>query len=305
MQLSSGTRQDSFEGGKFQGLSFVAYLKAAANNTDIDSSDIDLSKINISCELHGRGEKLVLFSDSLLTLVAATGYLKPQFEFTGVAGNDGSFEIVAKDTSVKEECYIPYSITLPSVINVGPGQKIVYQVTINAPFSADIDTTASTFEVNPIEGIGEEIGVPVITSKAISQGDNRIVENLGNDIVNCLFLNVDKTTNLETARVVTSAALSSQLLTYNDTYKELLIKRLDLFANYTDANKRKQSFMLYTGEPNDNFKVDVSLVASNVNTSKCFLVWTSYKYYAQEVRKSIQTLDQRQVNKMSRIGVRR
>lgn len=239
----------------------------------LDPSVVNLACINAALKLTRGGDTTTNFQGSILPLSLASGYYDSTF-------NNGrwlTFEELTKPSPTqKHEVLINLPVTLPCPINLREEDRLnlFLDVTNNAFDLSLIDPALTVVKVKVLSAVGVAIGIPQIHVENIGYGHtlDDIPLNKGNKRV--VFLNMDKTTCLETDSILklvnqTSDKRQGDHLNHTD----LVSLRQRQFQNFDDANDRAQSFILVDGEgEHDSLNLHLEYKTANVAQGKNYIV---------------------------------
>ncbi|MDN4163964.1 hypothetical protein QWY31_00545 [Cytophagales bacterium LB-30] len=275
LKLSSGT---------VAGFSVVAFLEQTAVNTPFAADQLDLSELNLKCVLKRNGVQETLFQDIAVPLVAISNY--DRSGFVHLASDTVHYKtILAHGIATKAQAIVPFVIDLGGVLNLKGGDELIFMVQPkNGVFAAAINSSTSFFEFDVIRGIGVESYIPYIKTESITAGKGQDTFSIGDNVKQIMFVNADKTGVLDADQVIQNFDLSSDKLSFSDTYRQLQAKRDASFATKEQSDARRQTFLLFEDEQDiDQVNIELQFVGANVNTSKNWIVYRSFRTNAEKV----------------------
>lgn len=293
-------------GVKIKGIILSLFILAAANNTALTKSDIDLEKVFCKLELKRGKQNFVLAEDNLRVLACESGFHDSTFTHASInmggLGNTGDILIV-KDTSVKEQQVYTVTINFPT-IDLSSNDQLIFNCRTNTGLlSANLDTNSSFIEFEYIYSTDVELGTPYIETQAISPGESKKRFSLGDNVHSITFINLDKTSIISADQVLNNVSINAQGFSSNENYFELLCKRNDTFETRENSKGRSQSFELYNGEEIDNVTLDLQFVSTNVINGKCFVVVRRTYKDARLITLAQHSQDKKAHKMLSKVGV--
>jgi hypothetical protein len=258
------------------GFSFKTLLTANAVNVAALKSTVDLSLINVKATLHRMKGQFPLFNDLLLPLLLESAQNTEHFKLIH-PGYTFFFPVQTQTAGLPGIGLIPGIIDLGGCINLEGDDRIVLEAYYPlSAVSGTGSTTATTLDMDFIEGIGVEALTPKIQSMTIQQGQTRLQASLGDNITKVTFVNIDQTAEGVATMPITSAMLSSDKLNYSDNNYEVINKNLFNKKWTTNDNLGLMMQVIelapYQGVPYQKLNIDLSLDASLINNGKNFIV---------------------------------
>jgi hypothetical protein len=275
-----------FRGKDISGLTLNAYLVHTTANTAFTGQPILWDQVNVSMVLKRNGQSFVIFDDAVLPLAADSNFTSGSFEQVMAIGTVALPKLVAAASGVKEILLMTAKIKLHDVINLRGDDEIVVEVTpASSGAGTGVDTTVSEIQWDIEEGIGNGISIPCIKAETLKQNESNTPITLGDNIVQCTFINNDKSGITSANQVLSSAIFSSDKLNRTDKYEELIAKRDALFVSQAESAKRHQCFLIvsvpiekYTGADVrlNRANLRLQLISTNVNAGKNWIVKRSF-----------------------------
>lgn len=274
----SGTNSEyTISSGKVGAIDFTHRLTHGTANTALTNDDVDQYKIHIRVSMWIKDEERDVIIDRMPLKVAAmaTGFLNASFEYNQVSGT--ALDVLkAAAAGVYEIGSWGVRVFLGRVVQLGNGVdlKVEYFVD-NEPLAADIDTDI-TDTYTEIREVVVENGVhdslPTWKAFRIDTNDESWGEAIPDGAEVIMFINLDKTGILTASAPIVEAIVTGDGYKEKYSYPRLLSLRNDQFTSSTIANKRNQSFQFYKGAPLRNAKLDMTLLGSNINANKNYVV---------------------------------
>jgi hypothetical protein len=262
------------------GFALTVNQVGATDNVPITDPGFDPEKITIDAVIYrANGYKLNLLPNQPLYVHALqSAFKKSNFQqvYKAHSGYD-ALVLLAAGASNKENSVHPYYIDFEGNITVRGDEYIEVNINVNSDSAHSTVSTADSSIIfktipavsNPLGDVYTEI-YPIVTTEP------NPVFDLGDNVTEIAFINLDKTNHLAASRVVTNVRLDSDRTKLDLSYDELLNMRQQQFELHTSANERDQSFMIVDGVELDNVKVQLKLNLSNVTAGKNFLCVRKY-----------------------------
>lgn len=275
------------------GLRFNNTLIGAAADTAITTPSVDWSKINAEITLTQDGVEHTIYNGKLQPVLIAASLLKSDYAmFQGISGNHANIVTLADASGVKEISSNGGNFFFGDIINLKGGDKIEVVITMDSDcYHATADSSVSFLTVEPVEGIGKQTTIPQWRVKPITDNDSNPKWDLGDNVTLVAIVNTDKTSILSADAVVDRVTLLSDKLEFKKLNSDMLLDRIALHSSITDANDRKQSFLLHStdngGKELDKCSIELDVDTAEVVASKNFLVWRRFTTN-QEIAKRYQ-----------------
>ena len=293
-----GQGSDTVEGKNFDfgGVLVVVKAQHTTNNTTIVAGDFDFSKTKVKAVLVRDGVDIPIFSDLITILHSETNFENSGFQLPIV-------QSVAKGASTKEIALITLSIELHSAINVRGEDKLLLDISLdNGTLGANIDAANTITRVQLLDIEGDEIGIPVIDTRAITGG--QVSFNVSGDDVNGVaFINTDKTSALLSDKVIDSVSINTAELRNNINYDQLVGLRTLDFETAATAAARNQNFRVLGKGDHDNCQVDINFNSVNVTSAKNWVVVRRTIMNKKSVQLGVTRAAERTERKLVKAGV--
>lgn len=307
MNVSSG-RQKTFKvsGKKITGFSVNAFIKHGTTNTDLANSDFLPENVNISIYLMRNGKRIgILPTANLKVLNLDSNYYNAGWEKSCAnMAAAAATVLVEKGVGIYEQWLYELGIKLQNPIDCSENDEIGVEINFqSSAVSANVSTADSYLDIVEItDQWGYEFSTPQIDQEAIVASEAKFEKSYAN-LQDLKYINTDKTDLLTASAPINQSALSSKMLSYTDTYNEMLAKRMLAFPTKAISDARLQSFDLYEGDTTPSATLVLTLTSSNINANKNFLVSrtaiTSQRLYTlAEARKA-----KHEMNKARRNGI--
>lgn len=280
-QGESNTQE--IKGRTIEKFGFKIVGKKTAVNTAVANTDFDLQQIMVKGTLYRDGRSHVLFNDSLLVLAMESAFNKAAWDYVRVASTTNTKLVVAA-AGVSEVAMLLTEVDLGSPVNLSGSDTFTLEVNIsNRLYATTMDTSGSFVEFDANEAVGLEYVLPYIQTKAIQGGESRLTLNMGDNVQRVVMINTDKTGVTESVELVSQFGVMTDRYTKNDNYREMLSMRVDAFPTVDIADTRDQSFELLNGKEFDKVQLDLTLVPTNINAGKNYIVTRSFTSSAHQV----------------------
>jgi hypothetical protein len=285
------TRSQQVTNSTINGFYVSVLLLATAVNTLIKRTsygtglDFDASQVMVKATLKRDGKVYNLFNNNLGILgqynsllsggknwLLGTDYIRPA--------------VAAKHKNVRT-----LFLSLGNHINLKGTDEIDIECTIgrNSFQETTLDTSACYIDIKPAYSIGKQTGIYTIFSETIQAGTTSDTFNLGDNVVKMALMNFEDTD--ETQQIVSNVSIGSDRFDQSFALPDLITRNLLAYGkqsynkgydrasgattdSYTPAYP--QSFILLNDEEIDRATVDLTFDGSKVNSSKNFLVYTSF-----------------------------
>lgn len=278
VQLKSGEKKRmELSGIDVTGFTFNAYAVGTTANSAIVQGDVNIDEVTVSATLYQNGQETTLFSGQLLPLVLESSFAESEWSNADYLGTTTPHTLLAHASGVKPIELHTFGIDLGGIINLRGKDKILLEVRVNNnAFSGKADTSLSYFDIDTIEGIGLQYTIPTIHQISVGNGESTFRHAMGENVTGITFINTDKSGVTEANKVINNVRLFSDRFDINDDYFALLNKRVAQLPTRAQSDARHQSFLLFGGEC-DKARIEFDFNASNVNTSKNYVVYRSYQ----------------------------
>ena len=286
-----------------RGLSVRLVGVHATAATATANTDFDLSKVRIKATLERGKAQYVLCNERLDILAMDSAFDTADFDFVAV-GSTTRIIFLAQTAGVKEVAMIPAEVDFGGHINLRKDDEITVEVFPSAGvFGANLDQTNSRVEVDWKESVGIEQYVPLIRTQFLKPAESDVELSLGDNVATCRIINTDKTAVLEAQAVIDNVSVSTDRFSMTTDYRDLMQKRIKLYPNVVDAQKRLQSFELLEGSDFDNVNIKLKTIAGNVAASKTCIVYRTL--YVDRTIAELADVTQRghAVKRMRKIGI--
>lgn len=268
------TQKETYRSRMMRGISLVAVLLAATAGTAMTGVLVDQTKIKVTAKLYrGADQKpFEIYNEQIRYANAISTFGRPQFLFFQ---NSTKEVLLANTGGVTEKAVLPMFLDFGKTYNLR-GQDCI-EITINTTgcFSdATVSSTTSYLELTSVDSQeGVDDAETVIEAYNIQTGKTSDGWNLGDGITDIMLYNSDKTDILEASAPFTNATVASdQFNAGNQTFGQLLGKRLGMFLTKAESDLRYHSFVLYQGDSLTNVRLDLNLAGANVNASSCYVI---------------------------------
>lgn len=296
------------------GILLNAVIFAAIAGTAISGTAVDTEKIRIKAILRRSGESpKVIYNDLLKYYLLLDSFFKGSFStmFTGLPGADST--LVANAVGVVQKAVHTMFLSFGKTYKLVGSDRIDIEINCTG-WNGDTVDSDSYLEVYPIDDEELDTTESEVIAYNIQANKGAEVINLGNGVTDIAFIVLDKTSILDASAVISSIAITSKQLNMTNVTQNALIGMRQLaFEDVAKATARHQCFMLHTGYPIDEAKLDLSLVAANVNASKVFVVYrkqavtpsTINRGRLHQVQKNVAVLQKAGLPKMAQELVRK
>lgn len=279
--LQNENRPLSVKNQTVKRLNFNVYATAATAGTAVTQPAIDPMKVYVKAVLNqprlGVHEHIVL-DGYLAPYALADNILDSAWYYTYAnATGYAALITVANAVGVKEVSVLPFAIDLPEgIVLKGSDELIITTRVENGAVAASADSALTYVGVVVEEGICNPEGLPVILQKVLDVSQNDFEFAFGDNVKMMAIINLDKTSILDSANILTNVRMMSDRLNYDAQYEEMLTRRLNMYPSANDPNERDQNFVLagpyYGDEEIDDVRLKITVDSSNVTANKNFLV---------------------------------
>lgn len=262
------------------GFAFTVNQIGQTDNVPITDPGFDPEKITVSAKIYrSNGYELELIpSQTLYVLAMASAIKKASFQTT-YKSHSAYDALVLRPAapSTKENSVHPYYLDFEGNITVRGEEYILVTVDVASDaMHSSVSGSDSQITFRSIPAVSNPLGDTFIQVYSIVTDNPNPIFDLGDNVTEITFINLDKTSHLTTQRVLNSVDIDSDRAKIQLSYDELLNLRQQAYNNHSDANERDQSFVLVDGVELDNCKVQLKLNLSNVVAGKNFLVVRKY-----------------------------
>jgi hypothetical protein len=235
-----------------RGVSFTANLIHAVLNTDFVAGDLDWSQIMLKVSLVRKGRAQIIGQDNLRNLCAGTNYFNPVF-LTAKSFMNGLIPTATKGVGAYAQATSQVVFDFGAPINVHEGDELHAEVQcpLQAVVAANVNSNTSSIQMDWVLGVGHEFATPFVRTHTLQAAEQNQNVTMGNDIVEIVLLNFDKSDALLTTSVVVSATLKNNKYTPTWQYQQLLGRKHQTFPTSAEATLRHQSFCIYDNDRSD------------------------------------------------------
>lgn len=254
------------------GFTFLVYLNTLT--AFAAGALIDPNEMRVTGTLRRQGQApLVLFNETLKTMIIMSHLRSNAYLYL-----NGVTRILLNAGAT--DCMLPFRFDLGGPINLIGSDEFELAWVMNTGFFADVSVNAlaSYIEVDETESNEIEYITPITHSQVIEANQTNPTFNLGSNIMTVILRNDDKTSLLQTARVVNSIKFTSDKVNKDDTWSELLCKAISYYSTITEAGARYQNWIVYDGsEDLDRVSLNCSMNSANLTSSNNYVLWRSYE----------------------------
>lgn len=285
VQFGKSDKQE-YSGVNVIGIALNAVIRHTTAATAFAAQAVNWDAVNIKLILERNGQRFDILSDVALPFIQDSGFYDGTYNLNKGHGTPDFVRTVVQAAGVEEEIIVPAVISLHGGVNVGAGDKLKLEITVNSgAAAATVDTAASEIQYDIIEGIVNSPSIPKLSATSVNAGKTSDVVTGGHNVVRMTMINDDQDGVLAADRVVSSLSFSSDKLSFSDTADELQTKRQIQFSDSALSADRGNSFVIVdasqynqTGEDVrlNSAKLNLTLVGANVAASKNWIVTRSY-----------------------------
>jgi len=274
--LYGGTDSITATTGSYRGVSLTTILTNAATNTAFTGDVVDMTNANIRVIWSDGKTEKVIVNDNLRNALACSQIENPAFEY--VIDQTKIISTLAAGVGVKATALRSLVFDFGGVVTVPRGGSIYVEVQVsNGYYTSQCETSTSKLQFDLMEGIGNMDLIPEFRSKIINASVTNPSENLGDNITKLVVVNYDKTSFLTADNVFNTLSIVSDKVKINDTFADLVGRNEEKFTSQTDAQIRKQCWLLHDSDVElDNVVLDGVTNSANVTASKNFILWKTY-----------------------------
>lgn len=257
-----------------RGVELIAVVQHDTLNTGFATHEVDWSNVIVSVVLKRGKRDYVIYKDQATPGILASAFSKTAFKYAHPLHNTNWVELNTEGVADYNKLLLPCYIDFGGIINVKNSDVLAIKVQLNSGgFGADIDTAASFIEFYPVEDVGNEFLIPQVITQSIQAGQGRVREDLGENVVGCYWINIDKADLDEGNKTIEQMSVVSDKLTTDYNYNQLINKTIAKFEDASEAQARKQSFVIVEEDvPLDDFRIDATLTSANITAGKNWLV---------------------------------
>jgi hypothetical protein len=266
---------------KVSAVIFNASLLANAVNVPLVGTDFDPTQNSVNVWLKREslpGGKSAVFTGTMADLIAGSwnsnwAKLHPK--------NSSSATIVqAHGAATIERQLFSYKLEFDNVYDLEGTDSLEITLNFNAGSLKGanlVNSSGCTIDIIDLHGDGFETASPQLIINVIKAGEQAVSYNLGNGIRRIMLMNYDKDDILASSAIVNTATLSSDEVSFQKTWDQLMGERdADFIIDASFNEAKRQSFVLYNGENGQlhNARLDLLLNSANVNASvNVLVVW--------------------------------
>jgi hypothetical protein len=284
-----------------RGVLLKAYCVSSAVNVDNSATPMDLSKVNFSAKIVGRGNDIKIAQDKLQPLAMFSAFTEASFLDAKIG--TAPTVLLAHGAAAKGTYMMVVKVDFGGPINLKGNEKLIVDIEVVAgAFASGIDTSVSYIQADEIETYGLEILTPSIVSKSVANGESANSYSFGDHVNDICFINIDKTDVLAASQVIASYSLVAKKLNVSENAVALHAKRYSLFKNKTDADARCMSFMIGNYETAlDDVRFDVQFNQSNVASGKNFVLCRKWLAFPGVIERGIKKAEDHENENVSRL----
>lgn len=255
---------------------FTTSILFTTNSGGIGSTPLDTEQLQLKGTLRRNGSEIEMFNHTLKNLVLLSHIKSSTYDFllNGVVIQVGSAG------GGIDSYIVPLRFDFGGTINLIGDDEFILEWQLNSGFfsaSANLNLNTCYISVDDAESSDIEYYVPITRSKVIEGSQDNPTYSLGDNIMNLMLVNYDKTGFNLADRVVKTLRLKSDKITKNDTFDELLTKAISYYTAPSEALVRNQNWIVYQGaEELDNVELNLSLNSANVTSSKNYILWRTF-----------------------------
>ena len=266
-------------------------VQRAFFNVRIDHTAIVMPKfraITVKCTLHRNGQDIEIFHDNLHTLAMESMFFHCYEVFQDPAASSG----VASGTGGGVVQRYPLMIDLKHCINVMNADVLELEVTLNDGWAGPSATLAGCYiDVDWRDTIGVETMIPIINSKSIKGGEERIKESLGGNVTSIALVNLEVapifTLGLDDVHAIfKSLAIITDKYRIDDTMDRMITRRYMQFDYNNIADTRWNTFVYVPHSDVDQTQLSCVLEPTLVNAGMNYIVWRSYHVDGHTIKRA-------------------
>lgn len=262
--ISQGTKK--YEELDIMGFRIKAYVQLNADGTGAYAKDqtVDPSKLLLNCSLLRGKKPFSIIGTDYEAVIAGSNFFDAAF--TVAVGKKGAESVAAGK--------VVYTIDLifETVYNLRHSDALVIEANVLEGFYAGtlLNTAACQLEIEPIHGIGLELGSSYLNSMVVPTNESKFVVNLGNNITEIVLFDKD---NMEVVNHadwgVQQVKIKSDKLLVDYDKIDLLTNRRSMFETIEQANARGNCLPIYKGTTDlDEVKLEINFDPSKVTASR-------------------------------------
>lgn len=233
--------------------------------------------IQVKGILNRHGKDSILFNESLKNLLYLSEWDSPIFEF--LKGVSNPLLLDGPNVSGIDTYVLPLKFEFGGIINLDGDDELTLEVTCSSGSfnTVGVDETKSFIQFDIVEGVGLEVHTPFIKSRTIEANQSNPSFDLGDNVMEIVIANYDKTNFLKSQAVINNISVDSDKWSRNDSYEEMICRNFGQFTDYIQGSTRRQSFRVYSGYELDGVKLNLNLNTSNVNPSQNHILWYCFE----------------------------
>ncbi len=302
------TKTEKYQGVTLDGINFNVMLKKLASETPMSTAWVSLAAVFVRATLSRGAKRHELFSGSLKAFAIESAF---NASTLGMALETGDFVDLTDDSFGSAEMgSLPLQIDLGAVLNLRKSDVLEVEISVEPNFINSIaypdhklDENQTFIEVTANEAIGVETHIPFISMYALTNSDNRVVKNLGDNVTSVSIINLDRTGYGYNEKIVKNLTLNADKIYINDNFETLVLKQMNAYNNLSVAGKRSQNFNIYEGIELDKVTADLNLHNERIIAGKNFLMFRHFYTDSDILQLAKVTQEIHQIKGAAKVGV--
>jgi hypothetical protein len=265
------TSQMSIRNKSIDGFTFTPFLKAGVGGFNLGFEWVNSTAFQLKGVLRRGGQEITLFNETLKNLVLLSHLRNNVYYALDPFGNGFVYQNLASTEGI-----LPMRFDFGGCLNLVGDDEFIISWQLNSGFfnpAVNIDTAQSYISLDETETDEIEYITPITYTQVIEANQTNPTYSLGDNVLNIILANYDKPSFLTSEKVVNSLKLTSDKLSKDDSYNEIVTKAISYYPTIAEAGNRYQNWIVYQGvEELDNVQLNLNLQTANVNASKNFVL---------------------------------
>lgn len=296
------TEKETYSKCSLDGITVPVKVYRAIDNSAFSGQIIDTTKMRIKATIKGRGADVVMIPNLQLRSLLECGTIELR-DFDFWFEND-KLLVLAHGASNKAIAEILLHVPFGSVVNIKGNEWLEVEYTVDDGFfTSQCDQTLSFVQADISEAIGVELYTPIFDSVVIDQDQDEQTIELGDNVTRIVISQRDKTSLLAADQVITKLDLTCDKFKRRDTDMELYGRQLMFYPTVAEAQSRYQNYLIHDGVELDKVSILLTLNSGNVNASKNYVVWRSFKSSKSLIERGNAMLVSHKRKDLSKFGI--
>ena len=252
----------TIENGTFQRISIGMFV-GASNSTP------DFSKIKVKCMLTRSGKTIVICNDDALKLVTLTQHFNAAND---VALDPASNQTLVAGSGATGDYVYNAVIDFGTPINVSGSDTCIIDISHETGTFGSATASGCNITYTIRDTIGNAVAIPQITFKQCQTGQSNYSDSVGNNVTLIGFCSNSTTAyGVSSTRLCTNMRVDADKITLDEDASAMVARRLSSFETLSNANNRKQSFVIPFEVPVDRCNINFSLNSANITATNSWI----------------------------------